>query len=235
MPELVADCPRCRAKKHTFDVGAMLPTKVEHRWQHWYEAFCVCRNCNRSTIFVLAEDTGHDIHMFDDKSPMKVIASLNNFFRVEGFISYKDTGAVAPPDHVPDPIAKVFNEGAVSLAVQCWNAAGCMFRSCLDLATRPLLPHEETSGLNGRTRRDLGLRLPWLFDNGLLPADLRPLSDCVREDGNDGAHQGTLTKEDAADLLDFTTALLERICTEPARLAEAKKRRDARRSAGRNE
>jgi len=94
---------------------------------------------------------------------------------------------------------------------------------------RPMLPAEDVPGLNGKTRRDLGLRLPWLFDNGKLPGDLRELSTCVHQDGNDGAHQGTLTKEDAEDLLDFTLGLLERIFTEPERLRLAQERRDKRR------
>jgi len=92
-----------------------------------------------------------------------------------------------------------------------------------------MLPAEDVPGLNGKTRRDLGLRLPWLFDNGKLPGDLRELSTCVHQDGNDGAHQGTLTKEDAEDLLDFTLGLLERIFTEPERLRLAQERRDKRR------
>ena len=105
-----------------------------------------------------------------------------------------------------------------------------MFRMAIDLATRAMLPEEETEGLNKRTRRDLGLRLPWLFANGKLPRDLESLSHCIREDGNDGAHSGLLTKEDAEDLLEFTTALLERIYTEPVRLAAAQKRREDRRA-----
>lgn len=116
------------------------------------------------------------------------------------------------------------------MTVECWNAAGTMFRTCVDLATRPLLPTEETAGLSHRTRRDLGLRLPWLFDNAKLPNDLRDISACIREDGNDGAHQGTLVKEDAEDLLDFTVALLERLFTEPRRLEIAKERRAERRA-----
>ena len=56
-------------------------------------------------------------------------------------------------------------------------------------------------------------------------------SSCVKEDENDGAHEGTLSKEDAYELLDFTTALLERMYTEPERLRLAKERRDARRIA----
>jgi hypothetical protein len=73
------------------------------------------------------------------------------------------------------------------------------------------------------------LRLPWLFNNGKLPESLRKLSTAIKEDGNDGAHQGTLTKEDAEDLLDFTTKLLERVFTEPEQLRIAEERRAQRR------
>jgi hypothetical protein len=207
----------------------MLPTTIQYGWQHHYEAFSICRNCARSTVFVLEETTGHDIGMFKRESPIKLTDSLNNYFRISGFISLKDAGAINPPEHVDADIAKIFKEATTSYSVQCWNAAGCMFRTCLDLATRPLLPQGEVPGLNNKTRRDLGLRLPWLFENGKLPLGLRELSTSVREDGNDGAHQGTLTKEDADDLLDFTTAMLERLFTEPKRLELAKKRRDERR------
>jgi hypothetical protein len=47
----------------------------------------------------------------------------------------------------------------------------------------PALPKEgekDAEGLNWRVRRDRGLRLPWLFANGLLPRDLERLSGRVR-------------------------------------------------------
>ena len=109
----------------------------------------------------------------------------------------------------------------LALAVKCWNAAGAMFRAATDIATRAMLPpipmegQAEPPGLNRKVRRDLGLRLPWLFENGLLPADLQPLSDCIREDGNDGVHALLLGQAEAEDLLDFTSTLLERLYTEP--------------------
>lgn len=149
--------------------------------------------------------------------------------RREGIITLKDRADVKPPDHVPEEIENIFNEGATCLKVDCWNAAGTMFRLCIDLVTRQLLPEDETEGLNQRVRRSLGLRLPWLFDNQRLPESLRDLSTCVREDGNDGAHAGTLGKEDAEDLLDFTYILLERIYTEQERVRLAAVRRDERR------
>jgi hypothetical protein len=227
MAQLVANCPRCGTGRITFDVTAL----VHYGWQHTFEVFSVCRNCSRSTIFVVEEDTGHDSNLFADQSPLKVSDSLNNYFTIAGFINLKDMARVNPPDHVPEIVANIFKEAATCLAVECWNAAGSMFRACVDLSTRPLLPEAETPGLSNKTRRDLGLRLHWLFDNGTLPADLREISTCIREDGNDGAHQGTLTKPDAEDLLDFTVALLERLFTEPERLKIAKARRKERRAA----
>ena len=73
------------------------------------------------------------------------------------------------------------------------------------------------------------MRLHWLFDQGLIPSALRELARSVREDGNDGAHAGTLSKEDADNLLDFTVALLERLVTEPRKIQLAEARREARR------
>lgn len=154
---------------------------------------------------------------------------MNKYVDIEGHVSIKDQATVAPPEYIPGNIEAVFKEGATCLAVGCYNAAGTMFRLCVDLATRLMLPEEEVEGLNAKVRRDLGLRLPWLFAKGLLPEALKELSSCIKEDGNDAAHTGTLTKTDAEDLLDFTTALLERMYTEPERLRLAQERRDSRR------
>ena len=158
------------------------------------------------------------------------VDAVNRYVEIEGIITLKDTATVEPPPHVPGDIDAVFREGATCLAVCCNNAAGTMFRLCIDLVTRTLLPEEETEGLNRATRRHLGLRLPWLFDNGHLPEGLRQLSTCVKEDGNDGAHAGNLSTEDAENLLAFTTILLERLYTEPERLRVAEERRIQRRN-----
>jgi hypothetical protein len=237
MAILVNDCPRCRAKNMTFDVRADTQVDTHHGWQRWFEAFCVCRHCHNSIIFVLAQKPTGEPDFWAKNSPSNFNASLNSAFTIEGYICLKDVGAVSTPEHVPGPVATVFHEGAVSVAVGNWNAAGAMFRAAIDLATRPMLPKEPTppekdvEGLNKRVRRDLGIRLPWLFDNGHLPSDLRELSRCVHQDGNDGAHAGTLSGHDAHDLLDFATALLERIFTEPERLRLAQERRDRRRQS----
>jgi hypothetical protein len=213
----------------TFDVLSMIPTFVQYNWEQWYEAFGVCRACRRGTIFVLRQKQYNDPAL-RERDLVNSLTSLQPHLEVDTFICIRDMAAESTPEHVEPPVSTAFHEGAVSVAVGNWNAAGTMFRLAIDLATKPLLPEGDVEGLNNKTRRDLGLRLPWLFDNGLLPGDLRGLSTCVHQDGNDGAHAGTLAKEDALDLLDFTKALLERIITEPQRLRLAKERRDQRRA-----
>jgi hypothetical protein len=229
MSELVADCPRCGAKKITFDLTSAVKTRYEYRWQNWYEAFCVCRQCSRTSIFVLAESVNGDYNYVHKVGLVQIEGAVNKYVNIEGNITLKDNSTISPPEFVPENIEAIFREGATCMALRCNNAAGTMFRLCIDLVTIDLLPAGEVEGLNHKTRRNLGFRLPWLFDSGILPEALRGLSSCVREDGNDGAHKGTLTADEASDLLDFTEILLERIYTEPERLKLAQERREKRR------
>jgi hypothetical protein len=226
----VAQCPRCNADKVTFDVWGVNRYKTTYGWREHCELHSICRNCNRSTIFLVAQRDITDKHLFHDQRLAQLSDSINKFVEDEGYICIRDMAQFSAPDHVPDEIKAAFNEAAVCMSVDCPNAAATMFRMCLDMATRSFLPAEEISGLNAKTRRDLGLRLPWLFDNKKIAEDLRDLSHCVKEDGNDGAHAGTLTMDDAEDLKDFTIALLERLYTEPARIEASKKRREERRA-----
>lgn len=230
MAELVADCSRCGSKRITFDLSQENFLGMKHGWQRWYEAFCICRHCRKASIFVLAQTINTDHSIVYKNGLVKLTGAVNQLMRIEDIVSKKDDASVEPPQYLPQAIEAAFREGAMCLAVSCYNAAGTMFRLCVDLATRSLLPEGEIAGLNPKIRRDLGLRLPWLFANNLLPAALHDLSTCIKDDGNDGAHAGTLGKDDAEDLLDFTTALLERLYTEPEVLKLAKERREARRA-----
>ncbi|MDR9498840.1 MAG: DUF4145 domain-containing protein [Hydrogenovibrio sp.] len=227
MSELVADCPRCSAKRMTFDLLNQVPVSIHYGWQHWLEVFCVCRNCHHPTIFlVVQKDINDGKYIQNDLSKLEM--SANEVVEVKRFVGIQDNNASQPPEHLPEQIDSIFREGASCMAIGCNNAAATMFRLCLDLATQSLLP-ENAEGLNSKVRRNLGLRLPWLFDQEILPEALRELSACIKDDGNDGAHEGVLGEEDAADILDFTFILLERLYTEPKRLELAAQRRIARR------
>ena len=45
MAEMVADCPRCKAQKITFDLAGDARVPGE------YESFSICRACRKSTVF----------------------------------------------------------------------------------------------------------------------------------------------------------------------------------------
>ena len=235
MSLLVADCPRCGASTITFDVKEQVYRYTEYDWRNVYEIFAVCRACRAPTIYIIGLSNETYMHADDvrkvfykDDGVVTFKGGLNQYFDVEGFINLRDNSGQKPPEHLPKEIENAFNEGAACLVIRCSNAAATMFRLCVDLTTRPLLPAPEdntTPQPNSKQRRDLSLRLTWLFDNGKLPSNLRELARCIREDANDGAHVGNLTKEDAEDLLDFTTALLERLITEPKKLELAEARR----------
>ena len=215
MSQLVENCPRCGAKKTTFDVlGSNDIGRGPAGWESRFEAFCVCRNCRKATVFALQLSKPELRSVFSDIGPnglVKQQISLNDAFGSLDHISPKDDLPVEPPSHLPRHVEAAFREGATCLKVRCYNAAGTMFRLCVDYATQALLPAEDADGSPSiKHRRELGSRLQWLFDHNKLPHDLHELAQCLKEDGNDGAHRGTLTEADAEDLLDFTTHLLER-------------------------
>lgn len=226
MTTLVANCPRCDNKHTTFDMRAAKLIGKRYGWESVYECFCVCRTCDRSTVFVLTQDHPDDEALH---SGIMGVTSANNHFTIESFVSQKDQRVSPPPTDLPPSIEAVFIEGAKCLAVECFNASATMFRLSLDMATKELLPSEDIDGLNMKIRRSLGLRLKWLFQTGRLSTALEELASCVKEDGNDGAHEGSLNKADAEDLRDFSYVLLERLFTEPAKLKQAAERRAARR------
>jgi hypothetical protein len=234
MSVLVHDCPRCGAKRMTFDVNAQLWRQRTFDWKNYYEIFCVCRQCHASTTFVVSDrEIGSSRDFSKAGALVQFGHGLNDHFIVERHVSLRDFGTRKPPEHLAKPLNDAFTEGTACLATGCPNAAGTMFRLCVDLVTRPMLPDPADvtkKQPNDKQRRDLGLRIPWLIDNGYLPDAFRDLAKAIREDGNDGAHQGTLSAEDAEDIADFTAALLERLITEPARLKEAEARRQERRA-----
>jgi hypothetical protein len=105
---------------------------------------------------------------------VKYANTLNDHVKIERFVSLRDNASMKAPD----------NEGAACFAIGCYNAAATMFRLCLDSVTRNLLPDEKDSTVtqpNRNQRYKLGYRLPWLFQQNKLPAELAKLADCIKE------------------------------------------------------
>lgn len=235
MPTVVTDCPRCGANQMTFDAIADVYVGQSYGWQSHHEVTVNCRRCRRPSILkVKLRDIDHKMDFVTNGSISAIDGDLEPVFQVEEFLNVGDLHGVAePPDHVPAEIGAAFQEAAKCMAIGCHNAAASMFRLCLDLTTKPLLPDAGDATVAQPTKEQrykLMKRIDWLIDQGRLSEALRDLAHSVREDGNDGAHDGSLDEKDAADLLDFATLLLERQFAEPERLRLAKQRREDRRS-----
>ena len=228
MSLLVPDCPRCRTQKITFYVTQDTPLDTDG---NVWEAFCVCQHCFRATIFELVE-SGRLPAGVSSGPPSRMHGSVNLNYHVRRYVSDADVKARPAPEHLPPEIAAAFGDGAKCLAIDCFNAAAAMFRLALDIATRDLLPADDAEPLDKRARRFLAPRLAWLFENDKLPKGLQDLASIVKDDGNDGAHDGTIDRETAEDLIDFAERLLTHICTEPAKIKIAKKRVAARKAQG---
>ena len=233
MATIVQDCPRCRAKMMTFDIRADTHVGRRYDWQNIFEIYAVCRSCGRPSIMRISEVEFDRRTPFTDSGRIcSVDLDLAGIFAFEYVITAADQAGLEAPSDLPAQIANIFDEGTRCLKIGCYNAAGTMFRLCLDLATEALLPAEDVEGgPNKHQRRNLAPRLAWLFENGCLPEDLKDLSDAVKANGDDGAHRGALDESEAQDIYDFAFALLDRLYSQPARLAAAALRRAQRRSA----
>ena len=232
-PHITADCPRCGIKNMTFDVHDSNDVTIRKNYDSMeefeenhpieeigdmYELFAICRNCKKTTILIIAEDFDWDsLDIIESEPPMTIKGSLNNHFVLLGFVKIRDNTTHPPPEFVPENIEKTFREGAACLSIECWNAAGGMFRKCLDLTAKDKLEKKYHG-------KKLSVKVKCLLVKKILSEDLEKFATYIMLDGNDGLHNRMLTKDDAEDLLGFTAILLGRIYTEPERMRQIEER-----------
>ncbi|HFE9908092.1 DUF4145 domain-containing protein [Acinetobacter baumannii] len=242
---LVLDCPICNSNHITFDVRGYSFIKSTNIW----ELLCVCRACKESSCVVAEPRTDVSNIIKEANITLKssqslpstqeqffshILQNLNNDlnicfkkFTLKTFIP----NPIFPPEYLPEELNKIFNEAAKCLSIGCYNAAGAMFRLCLDMTTKYILQKNKSLEPTNNDNKTIHNRLTWIFKNRIIADDLEELSRCIKDDGNDAAHDGTIGETEANDLLDFTYELLERVYTQPERVKLAKIRRAERRSS----
>lgn len=227
----VADCPRCKARNITFDVLSASIWQEEYfqgREVYLIECSLRCRNCHGTSVIQCSTYESNIAQSLDDL--IALTQRIDQYLSVSRFLNLTDVSAEPPPEHLPSNIKAIVVEGSKCFSVGCYNAAGAMFRLCLDLASKTLLPPDGSDGITPRQRKYLADRMDWLFDNKHWPESLRDLATCIRQDGNDGAHDGDLGADEAEDLQEFTFLILEKIYTEPARIRLSQERRQRRKN-----
>ncbi|MDC5162629.1 DUF4145 domain-containing protein [Acinetobacter baumannii] len=244
MSTLVFDCPNCSAQHSTFDVKSYY-SNLANEYCEW-ELFSICRSC--TSAMIIKADVERGIHQ------ALIAESLSyqdrfNYVRekLSDFIDRKDVHLndyfnnlsyqpilktyLTPPDHLPKDIEEIFIEASKCLAIGCFNASAAMFRLCLDIVTKQIVELNESLQPTRDNKKSIHTRLSWIFEHNILHKNLEDLSRCIKDDGNDGAHDGNIGKYEADDLFDFTYELLEHVYTQPARVQLAKERRQQRRQS----
>lgn len=176
------------------------------------DVFVACQSCKRGSIYQgqpqnnPAEQAGAlDASRHYDRNPL-----VTEF---------------APPPlstDVPDRVAQLFREAAISRRARRYEAAGAIFRKTIDVASKHL--YATDARLAGRNPADaLRSRLRALGDLKILDEEIVELADVAALDGNDAAHEvDPYTAAEAEALEDLTADLLDRLFVRPAKLAAVK-------------
>lgn len=121
-----------------------------------------------------------------------------------------------PRDSVPESVRSAFAQAAQCFDLGLYEPAAVMARKAVEISVSE----------RGCKARRLSDSLKELLDNQGIDADLYAWSDAVRLIGNTGAHEPTVTREDAQDSLAFAEALAERLFVMPFRFKRYKERRE---------
>ena len=241
---VVMDCPRCGVLNTTMEVSGYTPTKRTGIW----EFLGLCRSClNASCVqgeLVPLQQWVIDADKFNSSTKdayAYIIGKAKDYLKTErvNLLTIFKNMEFHPvlknihpsPEHLPSQIQELFEEASKCLSIGCYNAAGAMFRLCLDITTKDIINKNLDKSPTAENKKTIHKRLEWIFDQGILPRSLEELSRCIKDDGNDAAHDGNIGQDEAEDLLDFTEILLERIYTEPENIRIAQERRQQRRQA----
>lgn len=235
MPLLQIDCPRCGAKSMTADVPVSVGIGNSVRPTHW-EVFAVCRKCKKGSIQKVraaSNSLSGIAASMGNFVPHTVNGNLDHLVDIIGGLDSSDFSPADVPEYMSPTVRNAYVEAVSNIRMGCPNAAAAMFRLALDLATKEkvqAIPAADPQP-NSDEKRVLAKRVDWLFEQKLLPATLKPLATALRENANDGAHDGVLTMQDANDLYDFAEALMYEIYTVPGQINAINKRRVARRAS----
>lgn len=193
-----------------------------------------CPNCK--ALVSATELHDHVIH--DDVAPSVRVTfahcpKCQAPFLGQGFekeFGYEEPEQIYPalessiPAGAPPGIRSAFAEAHKCFRAGAFTATAIMCRKAM----------EGICEEHGFRERNLALSLKAMKESGAIESRLYEWADALRISGNEAAHGVDLTinGEDAADILDFTTALTEYLFTFRDRFEQFKARREERRGRG---
>lgn len=206
---MVLDCPHCVAE-HT---GFVFVGEYEYpRARFTWNTFFVCRQCWKGVVVVLHGIS--EIFNCPSKCPGD---PRNEGFRVIAI--HPKPQAIPVPEHVPDEIAKDYEEGMDNFKRRNWNSAGVMFRRALESATDELVPQ----GVDFKNK-NLFERIGILAQHHKITQAMGDWAHIIREKARPAAHPKPekFDEASATQMQSFTELFLIYAFTMPARVEQAR-------------
>jgi hypothetical protein len=127
------------------------------------------------------------------------------------------------PEHLPEKVARPFQQAVSNISAENWDAAGTMARKALDVATRDLARARTSDEAEGDKIAKLWLRkrINALHEAGLLTRELSDLASILKDGGDEAAHDDDPYEEpEARKLISYAQAFLTYVYTVPGMVAE---------------
>ena len=125
-------------------------------------------------------------------------------------VSPKLRSATAPI-HTPDRVADIFRQGKESENSGLWDAAGAMFRKCVEIGLKDRFPDIDASLSPYK-------RIQKAADENRLTRELAEWAHSIRALGNEAVHEYTFTRVQANEISAFSEILLQYMFTLPGEL-----------------
>lgn len=192
---MIVDCQKCEARVVAEELESVEGFDPDEGPPYRY-TFLRCRQCG-SAILALQEKYSPD----EWDGPMVV-------FPVQ---------AMRVNPMLPSPLRSAMTEAVGCMKAKAFTACAIMCRKTL----------EGVCAEHGIKERSLDLSLKKMKDQGIIESRLFEWADALRIAGNEAAHdvKVTVSREDAKDIIEFTSALLEYVFTFRDRFEAFMKRR----------
>jgi hypothetical protein len=231
MTLFVGDCRRCGAQRMSFEVyGVSTINEADEirdagysYYERTIELACRCHECRKTIVFVLdalnRDQRRLPKQSFDtNESPTKL-----GYTEIFAFPPKK---TLPTPAHTPNPAASFYEQGASAMANGLYDAAGAMFRKCLESVTRSDKLLEEFVPENQRAefrKKWLKARIKVLKELHAIPPALASLVDVIKDEGDEAVHEDELYDKESAEALQrFTATFLEQTFTIPEQIAQVR-------------
>lgn len=196
-------CPRCGKTAH-FDVLGTLPLVHNLYGDIPIErvAALQCQGCRKGTVVVEVKPQDSALY-----SPER-----------RGVHWWPVAGAVIDMSDLPPNLSSAFQEGVRCVSVEAPHAAVAMFRNALAQIV------QDKGSEAARNKGTLNDAVKQMVDDRTLHDGFKDWADHVRKVGNAGAHQetwDTIPLEQAQELQELVSHLIESLYVQPAKLARA--------------